>query len=1164
MASVDNPTPAGPDAAAPSPQQRTDVTTAPAGEAAIPLPPPAEPPPNTALEALRQAAQRLDLLLAVAVIALGFLVASFRAANSDFLRHAAAGRLLAEGHYSFGSEPFTWGASGQSWVNTSWLYDLISYLLYQGSETGGIVVVVLKAAGVAFLALLMLRVARTAGRPLFLPACCVGLALLAFSPYALLQPSCLSAVFLGATLWLLRHPQGLREACPTSGSCTWSFWLLPLLFALWANLDGWFFLGPLTAVLYLVGESLAARNQATASSALLPAELKTLWIATAAGFAACCLNPFGPAVFLTLPPELTAGAAQQQAIFAEWFLTPFSAAYFDPAAGLSAAGMAYILLLVLGAISFIVLALRPGGLAQLVSWRFLVWLAFAVLSGYRARGIAFFAVVAGPITARNLSDCFARRTASEASTAGLRLAIAGRLLALLAVVAAIVAAVPGWLQATPHAARRLAFGIEIDPSLRQTAETIQHWRDRNLIPPDTNCLTLSPDAANYLAWFASGARGFIDDRLPLFGDSLHNLPLLRRNLGQDVASAEQWRDFLRLHHVRFLLLSIADRQLPTSERTQVLRLINALFGIPHEWTVCELQDGAVVFGWRDPQQKGQAEVDKLRARFDKQAFGADAVVAPEAGPDRPPQPRPWWTDLYEAPLPLSPATEEAQLHFLRFRAAVPIYASQTGREWHLLLAACQFGQSMPLVATPASQLLLLRMNSTIMALQEGKLDPREMDAADQYCLLNSQQEHYRRQDHGPPEALFLAVRRARQAVLVNPDDARAHIWLAQAYDQLAHETREAFLSLGLQELANIRRTQLIAEATRALRSNPSPAIARDAHQLLVRVYSSMPTHRDVLIHHLRDRLQAMRAAGRAADEDPLGFAARLEAAEKELEAGEKELEQLRAKHTNFVQGKPLLEQARLALFKFGLAERALDLLRNTADIGELMDQNKRLVGRDLIASLLLETGELEQVAEVLGPESAARDPDSERLELQYRLHLAAALGDYARARACLDKLVQLTDHHTGTGGKEFVVRAEIAKMLGQILLREAVHAGGVINFDLWRWPPQPYQPNPVVYLPTPRLAAIMALQHASLARETTEYQLLHAWLALEEGAIADVKRHLDAGHEAMAAPQQWLPLFNRIPLSQADAAQLNQLLLADAFHRDLERCLRGWLARADR
>src|SRR5205085_12321507 len=109
---------------------------------------------------------------------------------------------------------------------------------------GGAGLIVSKAAAVTVLAGLMLLLARpramSAGT--FWPAAgCVMLALLAMSPRLQLQPIVVSLLLLAVCLWLLER-----------GGRAW--YALPIVCALWVNLDNWFLLGPLTIALFAVGE----------------------------------------------------------------------------------------------------------------------------------------------------------------------------------------------------------------------------------------------------------------------------------------------------------------------------------------------------------------------------------------------------------------------------------------------------------------------------------------------------------------------------------------------------------------------------------------------------------------------------------------------------------------------------------------------------------------------------------------------------------------------------------------------------------------------------------------------------------------------------------------------------------------------------------------------
>src|SRR5437016_1983213 len=97
-----------------------------------------------------------DLILAAIVCAFAFLAASFAARNSDLWLHLASGRLLAHGNYTFGTDPFSYTTDGVYWANHAWLFDLGLYAGFM--KLGGAALVLLKAVGVAVLAVVMLRI----------------------------------------------------------------------------------------------------------------------------------------------------------------------------------------------------------------------------------------------------------------------------------------------------------------------------------------------------------------------------------------------------------------------------------------------------------------------------------------------------------------------------------------------------------------------------------------------------------------------------------------------------------------------------------------------------------------------------------------------------------------------------------------------------------------------------------------------------------------------------------------------------------------------------------------------------------------------------------------------------------------------------------------------
>ncbi len=330
----------------------------------------------------------LDALLIGIVMALAFLLASFPARNSDLWLHLASGRILSQGDYRFGIDPFSHTTGAEFWVNHSWAYDLAIYAL--DSVGGSTALTVVKAFLAALLAAALLATA-WARRGLWTPSVCTVVALIAASPGLKMQPLLASLLFLVLTVLILEHrarsdARGLR-----------SLWALPALFALWANLDGWFLLGPLVVALYLVGSILRERK--------VSPPVVSLGLALVVGILACLLNPFHVRIF-ELPPEMrstfAAGVLHDDAAFALG-ISVFSSEYWQSGLPTSPAGISALVLALLGLLSF---ALNrspfPWG-------RALTWGALFLLALLKARTIPLFAVVGGPIMALNFQEVATRR-----------------------------------------------------------------------------------------------------------------------------------------------------------------------------------------------------------------------------------------------------------------------------------------------------------------------------------------------------------------------------------------------------------------------------------------------------------------------------------------------------------------------------------------------------------------------------------------------------------------------------------------------------------------------------------------------------------------------------------------------------------------------------------
>ena len=126
--------------------------------------------------------------------------------NDDLLMHLATGRLIAQGEYSIGADPFLYTTT-RPWIHHAWLFDLTLFLLTGlagGIESPGtgVILIGLKALLAVFLAIVLMQTRRV-GLGLLAPAVCTMLALLALSPALELQPRIASLLFLAITLCLL-------------------------------------------------------------------------------------------------------------------------------------------------------------------------------------------------------------------------------------------------------------------------------------------------------------------------------------------------------------------------------------------------------------------------------------------------------------------------------------------------------------------------------------------------------------------------------------------------------------------------------------------------------------------------------------------------------------------------------------------------------------------------------------------------------------------------------------------------------------------------------------------------------------------------------------------------------------------------------------------------
>ncbi len=991
------------------------------------------------------------------VSAFSLLLASFPARNSDLWLHLAAGRQIAEGSFSF---DVNFDVNGSA----TWLYDFLCYAAY--SAVGGSGLVFIKVLAVGALAVVLLHISRC-GSGLRISVACNVLAVLAMSTRLLLQPSTFSYLFLALTLWLLRangnswvartehDAKGVGSAArpsktqsvPPSRLPLGVLWPLVFLFVIWVNFDSWFILGlAVVAVVSLGGfVDCVYRRRGTLSSpeqgVVPPAKDVPVLLGPLVLAVTCLLNPRHVHAFLP-PAELGWLAAEP---VSRAITSPFQAAYFANF-GWSPAAMAYFPLLALGLLSF------------LVNWprwrwqRFLPWVGLALLSAFEVRTIPFFAVVGGPVLAWNLHEAVHRRQSAAARPIGRF----GRYGLIFAAICLLFLAWPGWLQGPPFEPRRWA--IDNPGSLARGAAAVQRWHHENKLGPHQRGLHFSLESSNTFAWFCPEDKGLFDRRL--------TSDILARS-----GARESWHQRMRSLNVHHLIVY-------HPERGRLFTALDRLFSDPTQWPLLHIEGDLAVFGWRDPSRvRGPDPFGGWELDVDHLAFGpASDKKAPRRRPDREPQMRRWWHAFWK-PMPSQPVeSAEAKLRMVHAEA---IWRTAPARHH----AAWQASQSAALVAatvlggasgawSPSRSLSDAYIRLVFLA----PMLPKPGSALDTVPALDRLALDFRRgfswqRDDTPPALFYLAIRAARRALALNPDDAQAQLILGESYMRLLDSTRERAWSQRLRELAALRRVQASVALNQAVALKPQFA---QAHFSLGALYQEMG-FLDLALHHQQTYLELRLRAGAAAGVSEEQFHAEHDYAAQAISRLAQLVEDREKSFADAASGMSVLDRAMLAVEK-GLVGRGRDLLLES-DIAAFGRQ-----GMILELELLLKTGRARDVREWTAAEH--RTELGPPLYHWLRAQALAASGDYALAEG------ELTQLAAGDGSERTAAR-EIATVIGQSMF-DLSPTGDLLPQALKR----------------ARCQIELAMRVAALARDmehAADATVLRGLLAMEEGEIAEAK-----------------------------------------------------------
>jgi hypothetical protein len=855
----------------------------------------------------------------------------------------------------------------------------------------------------------LLLLIQRAGQPLWVPAICTGLAVLAISTRMFFQPVIFSYLFLALTLFILtlRSTQTAvtrkngAEASFLANFAAWPYRLytLPVLFAVWANVDAWFILGPVTVALYLLGEALqeAVNPVPRGPDAPERGESRRLAWVLGLGVAACLLNPHHVHVFAIpteISPTLAADIKNDDAL-KRMFWSPWEGRYVSGSGvGHSLADMVYYPLLVLSFASFIF------NRASWRWWRGLTWAAFAALSAYHARSIPFFAVVAAPIMTLNFQDALLLRRLKKhaAPVQPSAWPFAGRVLSALSLAVVVAAAWPGWLHGLPDEAiadsRHVGWSLDVDPAMVETAQQLARWRQEGMITGEQNAFNLHPDTANYLAFYCPEEKTFFDYRFLLFKDTAATYYQIRNDLDPQRAgetaktdaaahgSKADWRKVFRDQHVRHLLVYDPDqrRTFPvirriyeeTSQRDQ------------REWTLIDQHGRIAVFAWSDPEKGRDDALQAMEVNPNRRAFGPNAARSPGQSAGHGPASadedwlkdfKDWWEKYATRPPSRTPDSYEARFHnYGRFLEAQRAQSELSTKHAEQVAAAIGFG------AGPTATL------------------PGE-------CLYRLT--HWGQAITGPAErfsgsaSTLLAIRAARRALAANPSDDAAYFWLGVAYQQLPEATSPMELKNPQSLLAEIRRCQIAGCLYNAAKLNPDWL---EVHQHLARLYL-LQGFDDIGLPHLKEELRLTEKAGPNPGEENEAYRQRLSRMRDNVKALD---DKVKNNENDFLiatkDWTKVLPKAQMA-FKRGLAGKTIDLLIKTSPVELGPD------GLLMELRLLLAVGRVEDVranwSQDLTDDPQIGSAGSYGLPIYKWLLIlqAAAVGDYDKADETLAQMM---------------------------------------------------------------------------------------------------------------------------------------------------------------
>lgn len=451
-------------------------------------------------EIVEEEAIRGDFMLRWASIFLAVLFGFSQISDTRTLVHIRSGEHLQNsGFIPSSADPFAYSLDGQTSPNVSWLFDHVVSLAYGlGGENG---LTIFKALVAGLIAYLLSRIS-VSGMPTWWSSICCVLAICAISIDFMPITDLATLLGLVLVLHLLHsHQQGVSKGI---------IWKLPVLIAVWANLDSRAYIGVFAILLFAAGLKLR-KNVAEKSGNATGADAGVLWRALGICVLALAVNPAPMAsllsVFSTYGAEYPSMAAMNP-LSGSASAIDGSSEYFpiwQPAV-LKGFEFAYLLGISTVVVAFVVLLISRD--RDDLPW-LVTLVGFTAIACLTVREMPLAALVAAAAAGTSAQRWYAKtfRQQYTIETMEVLFSRGGRAITVLAM------AFLGFCVVADRLPTRTAVGMGFDPDLKTTIDTLEEQFAE--LPEGTRVFPTKVSQGDLLIWH--GRKTFVDSRASLYG-----------------------------------------------------------------------------------------------------------------------------------------------------------------------------------------------------------------------------------------------------------------------------------------------------------------------------------------------------------------------------------------------------------------------------------------------------------------------------------------------------------------------------------------------------------------------------------------------------------------------------------------------------------------------